>query len=302
MITKTSYDSKDNWLIARQKYIGSSEVATICGLNRFKTPLQLWAEKTGKIQCDAENDHMWFGTEMEPIVAKYFTRRTGKQVERDGHLYLNDDYPLACATPDYVIPQTDEILEIKTSSVRAEPYWSEDKPPTGAHIQVIWQLGVTGRKSAYVAGLLGADPEKFFTPHVEFDSSIFGQLYDSVSSFMDMVQRDVAPQATGRDIKTLDQIVNRLEATRIQFDDSDSGMIQRYFEFEKELKEQRSKFSTLETELDDLRAKIVQKMGASTVAIGNGYQAKIKTIQRNGYIVAPSSYTRFSVSELKEGK
>lgn len=302
MATKLDINSNNriDWLAARTKYIGSSEVATICDLNRFDTPLQLWARKTGKLPAIPENDNMWMGRELEPIVAKFFTRRTGLEVIQDGSLWVNDKFPLACATPDYEIPVRNEILEIKTSSIRAEPFWSEDKPPTSAHIQVIWQLGVTEKQGAFVAGLLGSDPDKFYTPHVEFDESIFSQLYERVDAFIQMVQKDIPPDAKGSDLRTLNEIIKRVESTTIEFENDDADLLSNYFELEKRIKAARSELSLTETELDDLRAKITQKMGTASIAKGNGYMAKIKTINRAAYEVKASSYSRFSISEAKD--
>lgn len=41
----TAAMSRDEWLKERTKGIGGSDVATILGLNPYKTPLQLWEEK-----------------------------------------------------------------------------------------------------------------------------------------------------------------------------------------------------------------------------------------------------------------
>ena len=53
------------------KGIVGSDVATICGLNKYKSPLQLWLEKTGQVdtveageaaslgKCDGTNNKKW---------------------------------------------------------------------------------------------------------------------------------------------------------------------------------------------------------------------------------------------------
>ena len=45
---KTAEMERDAWLQERSKGIGGSDVATVLGLNPYKTPLSLWEEKTGK--------------------------------------------------------------------------------------------------------------------------------------------------------------------------------------------------------------------------------------------------------------
>ena len=44
----TAAMSRTEWLKERTKGIGGSDVATVLGLNPYKTPLELWEEKTGK--------------------------------------------------------------------------------------------------------------------------------------------------------------------------------------------------------------------------------------------------------------
>ena len=40
----------------RSEYIGGSDIASVMGLSRWKTPLQLWAEKTGNIPQEDLSD------------------------------------------------------------------------------------------------------------------------------------------------------------------------------------------------------------------------------------------------------
>ena len=47
---KTAEMERDAWLLERTKGIGGSDVATVLGLNPYKTPLSLWEEKTGKTE------------------------------------------------------------------------------------------------------------------------------------------------------------------------------------------------------------------------------------------------------------
>lgn len=41
---KTAEMERDTWLQERSKGIGGSDVATVLGLNPYKTPLKLWEE------------------------------------------------------------------------------------------------------------------------------------------------------------------------------------------------------------------------------------------------------------------
>lgn len=38
------------WLKSRKAGVGGSDMSTILGLNSFKTPYELWLEKTGRVE------------------------------------------------------------------------------------------------------------------------------------------------------------------------------------------------------------------------------------------------------------
>ncbi len=50
MIQSTLSMSHQEWLEDRRKGIGGSDVATILGLNQYKSAYQLWLEKTGQVE------------------------------------------------------------------------------------------------------------------------------------------------------------------------------------------------------------------------------------------------------------
>ena len=68
---------RDEWLKLRKNYIGSSEIGTICGLNPYSSPLQLWRYKTGRDSPREDNDFLWLGRRMEPVIGELFEKRTG---------------------------------------------------------------------------------------------------------------------------------------------------------------------------------------------------------------------------------
>lgn len=82
-IISTHQLDQDLWLKYRNQGIGSSDAATACGLNPFKSQLELWMEKTGRIIPEqpkmTEDSPLVWGTILEPIVAEHYAKRTGGQ-------------------------------------------------------------------------------------------------------------------------------------------------------------------------------------------------------------------------------
>lgn len=70
------------WLEERRRGIGGSDVAAVLGLNPYKTPLDLWEDKTGKAEESHQSESAYWGSTLEDVVAKEFSMRTGMKVQR----------------------------------------------------------------------------------------------------------------------------------------------------------------------------------------------------------------------------
>ena len=105
------------WLQVRQNSIGGSEAAAILGMNPWKSPYQLWLEKTGSAEPEdiSDKDVVHFGTILEPIVAQEFCLREGKKVKKCG-LYRSKQHPFMTASFDRLIVGEPAGLECKTTS------------------------------------------------------------------------------------------------------------------------------------------------------------------------------------------
>lgn len=98
------YDDRESWLKARkEKGLGASDAATMCGANPFHSSAELWQEKTGLTPPQAENDAMRRGHELEGKVRDWFMNNYGSVVELEYHefgIYSRSDYPMLFATLD----------------------------------------------------------------------------------------------------------------------------------------------------------------------------------------------------------
>ena len=77
--------AREEWLEVRKRGIGSSDAAAAVGLCPYKSQLELWLEKTGRVVQDEEpgqDSPMYWGTLLEPYVASAYTERTGVKVDR----------------------------------------------------------------------------------------------------------------------------------------------------------------------------------------------------------------------------
>ena len=173
--------------------------------SRWKTPYRLWAEKTGKIEMpDLSNiEAVEMGTRLEQFVADLFSEKTGKSVRKAPKTYSHPDYPYLVAHVDRLITGTDELLECKTCSAFKLEEW-ENKIPKEYVLQVIWYLGITGRKRGWIACLIGG--QKFIYMAIEFDEELFKAMVERAVKFWEMVQNQTPPLILPEDDEVLGEI------------------------------------------------------------------------------------------------
>lgn len=159
VLVKTGDLTREEWLKWRTKGIGGSDVSVIAGINRFRSVFQLWLEKTGQAEPDGkETDFTHFGTVLEPVVKKEFTRRTGLKIRAKKALLQSEEYPFMLADLDGVIYEDGEmcIFEAKTASAYKQDIW-EKGVPDEYQLQVQHYMAVTGAKKTYIAALVGGN-------------------------------------------------------------------------------------------------------------------------------------------------
>ena len=117
--------SRESWLNVRKQGIGSSDAAAAVGLNPYLSPLELWMIKTGRDQDLPKPDPfdeaspIYWGSLLEPIVARHYTKHTGRKVRRINAVlqHPDPDKSWMLANLDYTVVGGDEvqILECKTA-------------------------------------------------------------------------------------------------------------------------------------------------------------------------------------------
>lgn len=243
----------------RRKYIGGSDIAAIMSQSRWKTPYRLWAEKTGKIEVPdlSHNPAVEMGTRLEQFVADLFAEKTEKQVRKQSKMYTHKNYPYLVAHVDRLITGSDELLECKTCSAYKLEEW-ENKIPKEYVLQVIWYLGITGRKRGWIACLIGG--QKFDYKCIEFDEELFNLMVEKAVKFWDMVQTQTPPVILPDDGETLGEVFS--EHTEDMIENNDINERVAYVkELEMHVDEMRKEIEEIKTEL---KATIKDKMGIIT--------------------------------------
>lgn len=198
------------WLAQRKRGIGGSDVAAIMGLSPWRTPAEVWLEKTGRVEPQDLSDrpHVQRGVDLESFVGnKYRKRHQDYIVRRVNAICQSIERPWAQASLDYEICEIKHIdgratgyewgvLEIKTS--RNDSDWA-DGIPVYYMTQVQHYLSVTGRKYAWVAVQFDSDwLWEYREYRIERDEEDIAAINSAVDTFWhEFVETGVMPVLVG---------------------------------------------------------------------------------------------------------
>ncbi len=195
---------REDWLAFRKQGIGSSDAAAAVGLNPYKSPLELWLEKTGRdgnlprTDPNDEESPAYWGNLLEPIVAAHYTKRTGHRVRRINAVLQHRDpdksWMQANIDREVIGASAVQILECKTAGINGARLWKEGVPEY-VQLQVQHQLAVTGKAAADVAVLLGGQHLEIH--RIERDEALIARLVQLELQFWDYVVSDTPPPADG---------------------------------------------------------------------------------------------------------
>jgi putative phage-type endonuclease len=192
--------SREDWLALRRQGIGGSDTAVVCGVSKYKSPIELWQEKTGKLPGHEAGEAAYWGTQLEPLIREEFTRQTGIKVITPNQLLQSREHPFMLANLDGCCrnPAGEPcIFEAKTSSAYRSGEWENGSVPQEYIMQVQHYMAVTGYTGAYVAVLIGGNT--FQWTYFERDEDIISMLIQTERDFWSRVEDDVPPPADGSD-------------------------------------------------------------------------------------------------------
>jgi len=182
MAKNTLEMTRQEWLEERTRGIGGSDASIILGLNKYRTPFELWLEKTGQTNVEeSQAEAAYFGNLLEEVVAKEFEIRSGKKVRRNNFMMQHPQYNFITANIDRKVVGEDAILECKTASAFLAKDWEIEEIPAPYLVQVQHYLGVTGYKHAYIAVLIGG--QKFVWKDIERDEELIQMIFDAEVHF-----------------------------------------------------------------------------------------------------------------------
>lgn len=196
ILVSTKDMPREEWLKYRSMGIGGSDAAAIVGLNPYTTPYSLWADKTGRLPEQEENEAMRQGRDLEAYVAERFTEATGKKVRRRNVMFQHDDYNFITANIDREVVGERAGLECKTTSVMNLRKFKNGEFPDQYYVQCVHYLAVTGYQKWYLAVLVLN--QGFYVYEIVRDEDEMAALVAAEKDFWQTyVVPDIAPPVDG---------------------------------------------------------------------------------------------------------
>lgn len=267
-LVSTHQMGRADWLAIRKSGIGSSDAAAAVGLSPYKSPLELWLEKTGRDEGLPKPDPLdtahpvYWGNLLEPIVATAYTQQTGRKVRRVHAVLQHPQHRFMLANLDREVvgDPVVQILECKTAGEFGARLW-RDGVPEYVQLQVQHQLAVTGKPAADVAVLLCG--QALEVHRVERDDGLICRLIELEARFWEYVTTDTPPPADGSE--SADRALRCLYPGRAPVIDW-SGDPQMSGLFS-DLVSLRSHIAGREAEAEQLRQTLQQAMGDADEAL-----------------------------------
>lgn len=244
----------------RHEYIGASDIGTIMGVNPFKTPFELWCEKTQKIKPKNldDNDSVRMGKVLEEFVAQEYAYRHNCKVRRAPIVYVHPDYPFLKAHADRLITGSEKGLECKTTSEFNKDKWKDADIPESYILQCQFLMGLAKRNEWDIAVLIGGN--KYKDKPLKFDKDLFDLCVEKAVHFWNYnVGQNIPPELTEDDDETLKTLYSNHNEKFIELFPNDEKSTEAVMDFESavaNLQEMKMHKDNLEKDIKVEEAKI----------------------------------------------
>lgn len=265
---------KESWLKYRKQGIGGSDAGAVCGLNPYRTAIQVYYDKTSDSIEDVDNEAMRQGRELEEYVARRFSEASGKKVRRANAMFYDEKYPFMLADVDRMIVGENAGLECKTASPYSEEKWRDDKIPLSYQLQCYHYMSVCNADVWYIAVLIYGRDFKYH--RIERDDEVIENLIRIEKEFWnEYVLKQVIPDPDGS--KTADVAI----AERFKESKSITIPLTGFDERLERRQELLSLLEKIETEKRQIDQELKLYLGDAEIAENEHYRISWKNFSRS---------------------
>ena len=244
----------EEWLEIKKNTIGGSEIAIICGLNKWMTPYQFWLVKTGREERQEASIVMKRGSYFEDGLVNMWEGETGHRVIKSSAkniLYIDTEYPFLSVTPDRRFFHKDggkRTIEAKTTFGRYE------EPLDAWRLQLYWELMFTGDKFGEIVYEYPDPRVCFMHEEVESNKEIQAQLKEiAIEWWNKHIINDIEP-----DLSNSSDLLKKFDKEEEGKYIEASTEVQNYYS---EIKSIQMQVLPLNKRIDEIKELLKMKMG-----------------------------------------
>lgn len=278
ILIKTAELSKREWLNARKLGIGGTDISAIAGINRYKSKMEVYLEKTSEQELSEENEKMYFGKILESVVSNEFSKRNKNlKVKRVNAILKSKEIPFAIGNIDRLVRNEKGekgILEIKTVSEYMKDTWKDDEVPIEYMVQLQWYMFVSGTSYGYFGALIGGN--RYIQKYVKRDEELIEMLKEVALDFWgNNILKGVMPEVDGSYGST--RLLNNL------YRESNGGVIElgkealQFINCREKLKE---KVKEIEMEISECENSLKNLLGENEVGVVEDRRVTWKSYER----------------------
>jgi len=289
---RIDYANEQEWLVARTKDLTSTDIAALPGLDvsPYLSPWELFQrKKSGEVPQIAVNERMQWGLRLQDAIAYGVAQDMGLDIRRLNS-YIRMPLERVGSSFDFEILGHGEIALMEIKNVDGAAYresWIEEddniEAPPHIELQVQHQLLVSNRPWALLVALVGGNTVKVVRR--ERNVAVGEIILEKAAEFWSRVERNDPPPADfSRDARAIAKLYNRSEPGKvieINDDVNFTGLVTAY-------KTAQAAVKAEEVRLDELKARMLERIGTAERATGPGWSISAKEVAANpGTVVTP---------------
>jgi putative phage-type endonuclease len=261
----------------RRKGIGGSDAAAICGLDPYKTALDVYREKIGEAEPRVATPQMIRGRVLESVVVGLYQKLTDRKVRRQPQR-AHPSYPFIIGNIDrQILANGDErgtgLLEVKCPNMRMFMRYVREGLPAHIVVQGQHYLGIYDYEWMDFA-IFNADLWKLVHFEIKRDDAFVAGLFEQeVKFWRDYVERRSEPPPVTRVLQAPEGIeLPAVEGAIIQRDDP------AWTEAADSLAQARTLRETAEVIEEQAKARVKELMQVQGVVEGANLRAYWRTM------------------------
>ena len=292
------------WLSHRKESIGASDSGAVLGYSKWKTPMDVYLEKTGDVNPIEDNLSMRLGRDLEPIIKSLFKEESGLTVRNDNKIRVHPKFKFLTTNLDGVVVGGAPV-EYKTMTK-----WTGEISDQ-YFCQLQHQMMVTGAKHIYFAVLVLGNSKQFIWEKYDRDEEFIYWMIEGLVDFWynNVVTKIPPPTINLSDCRNINPMAD--EGATISY--PCEPMLDRMLFIKSEIRTLQDEHDKTKKEIMDImgKAELMEYNGIPRVSWKNSKPTKrfdYKALKKihpeiyNEFMVERNGTRRFLIKKYEEGE